>query len=507
MCGLFGYLAKSSTSKKADTAMPRKAVELAVYLTQLRGVHSLGMAYAHFDTKDNILRIGHIKESESDSGVTRLVHSTETPHEKLTKGRTFDQVLNTKDLRMLAVHTRHATRGAKNKENSHPFREGNILLMHNGTLRNDYQINQKYFDVDSKALAYHLDQQGNSVQTLVEKTNGAYALVWQDYRDSTLNLLRNSERPLFLAESEDFFVWASTLSVLGALSFEHGIQYTAIQEVPEHTHLQFNIKSGTLLGAKKYEAPKFPVAAVGFYGRGGLYADDYDIYGTASTTGAGSTTGNFQQPVNRNASSGGKGNSQSTGTTASTGSSEWWDHLLSLVGSSKTCSIYQMDRSPLLPSAFRRTVMGMEELRRLDKLPSPMIFRGNMAANAANRHLVSVHGGKVTLMYKQGGISFVRVENCRYPNKEMESFELTVTMPESEYRTAMYFGMLVLATPMATGIVHEVATGKWKRGYSVGQAARYFDPTIQGLCYLEKDKQEELEESELDLLMKEMGSC
>lgn len=516
MCGLFGYLVKSKASPTAP-ALPAAAIELATYITQLRGVHSLGMAYSFLDTKENLLRIGHVKESESDSGNTRLAAGwTQTPHQKLTRGTSFDAILKEPTLKMLALHTRHATRGAKSKENSHPFREGNILLMHNGTLRNDYQINQKYFDVDSKALAYHLDQPGNSPATLVEKTNGAYALVWQDYRDGTLNLLRNDERPLFMAETAEYILWGSTKGVLAAVAAEAGLVIQKMEELPAHTYRQYSINYGILLREEKFAAPKFPVvAATGYYNRGGLgFDDEYDIYGTAK--GVGSTTGNF--PVSSTAKAGNNygGNSSSQDTKQNSNvkaesfsplSNGWFDHLMSFKGWENT-SLYEIGRCSMLPSPFRRVEMGLKELRRLDKLPSPLIFRGSLAANAKSRHLISVFNAKIKTLYGSGGVNFVDLEMATFPFADTGKHNIKITIRESEYRKAMFFGLLVLAAPYGES-VYDASTCIWTRAYANAEVARYFDPTIQGMRYLDEDDdlQDRLEK-ELDSdATTTMGTC
>ena len=107
-------------------------------------------------------------------------------------------------------HNRKATKGSITPHNAHPFKEGNIYLVHNGMMRNANSVDSTV-EVDSMAIAKAL-QQHNAVEGL-NKIDGAYALVWYDQKDKTLNLARNSERPLFLLEYETAWIISSELGL------------------------------------------------------------------------------------------------------------------------------------------------------------------------------------------------------------------------------------------------------------------------------------------------------
>jgi hypothetical protein len=95
-------------------------------------------------------------------------------------------------------HNRAATVGDVNSVNAHPFDHGDITLVHNGTLRNE-RILDSYavHDVDSEMLCDDFNR--NGWKDTIEKTVGAYALIWNDASDNTINILRNAERPLHIA--------------------------------------------------------------------------------------------------------------------------------------------------------------------------------------------------------------------------------------------------------------------------------------------------------------------
>ena len=97
----------------------------------------------------------------------------------------------------LIGHNRAATAGAINAENAHPFAFGNITLVHNGTLDTTYNLRSKHA-VDSAQICEELATEPDTVAVL-EKLDGAFALVWHDTVKRTINIARNDDRPLAMA--------------------------------------------------------------------------------------------------------------------------------------------------------------------------------------------------------------------------------------------------------------------------------------------------------------------
>lgn len=134
-------------------------------------------------------------------------------------------------------HNRAATRGSKTTENNHPFDEGNVVLVHNGTMTH---IPKEFDDgtkVDSHAIAKMLHKA--SPQEFTKKSFGAYALVWFDKVTHKLNLLRNSQRPLHLVYFDDFILLSSEAMLAAWCASRNGHGYKRIEEVKEHQLYQF----------------------------------------------------------------------------------------------------------------------------------------------------------------------------------------------------------------------------------------------------------------------------
>lgn len=115
-------------------------------------------------------------------------------------------------------HNRHATRGEINKANAHPFFvEDDLIGMHNGTLQHasrQFLTDMNEFGTDSEAALTSFVTRGT--KKTLENIVGAWAFVWYDYRDNSLNFTRNDQRPLSIAVSKDSkkIWWASEAGML-----------------------------------------------------------------------------------------------------------------------------------------------------------------------------------------------------------------------------------------------------------------------------------------------------
>lgn len=171
MCGLVGVSGN----------LFEKDLDLFIKLLKFdsaRGEHSTGLASLGLkSSKPTILK--------------KAVNGFEFVQSKEVK----DQIKVTKTL--LMGHNRHATKGQVNDKNAHPFQVGSITGVHNGTLSTNYRLllpDADKFGTDSEAIFNAINEKG--IEWTLARLHGAYALIWHDAEDNTLNFIKNDKRPL-----------------------------------------------------------------------------------------------------------------------------------------------------------------------------------------------------------------------------------------------------------------------------------------------------------------------
>jgi predicted glutamine amidotransferase len=182
MCGIVGLIAKGRNGLTIDE---QDAFTDALYIDALRGKDSTGVF-----TVDIRADLVSLKQAAHAASFINTEEYRKWATQNVASGI------------FVVGHNRAATRGGISDETAHPFLvEDTIMLVHNGTLRGDHK---KHADVavDSEAIA-HLLYEEPDVAKALSKINGAYALVWYDTRNDTLNLIKNDERPLCIVDFSD----------------------------------------------------------------------------------------------------------------------------------------------------------------------------------------------------------------------------------------------------------------------------------------------------------------
>lgn len=210
MCGIIFTLNTSAYNSKLDDWFRD-----ALMASQVRGLHSSGIY--------QISSTGVLYDYKKACPATTFLE------DNVTNG-----IVNRVNSSPITVgHVRHATVGAKNDDNAHPFvvkrDDGTVLVgVHNGTLRNwKLKEGSNDYDVDSAWAFQKLADEGTAA---FRYFNGAFAFVWYDSR--TPNILycaRNEERSLFFMRADDgkTLLGASELGLLGWTADRNGYKLSS----------------------------------------------------------------------------------------------------------------------------------------------------------------------------------------------------------------------------------------------------------------------------------------
>lgn len=189
MCGIVGFY----TDKKDPVWGMDKIMPELMFANQLRGRDAAGVFGIH-------------KNKPKFCDYAKMVGSADYFLEwGLAKTRFLKRA---EHFKFMVAHNRAATIGDKDNEAAaHPHRAGAITLVHNGTLRQYPKVRECISD--SQVVAHLLDGEPDFTKVSPE-FRGAWAFVWHDDRDNSLNFARNSERPLhFLRTKDDAVVFTS----------------------------------------------------------------------------------------------------------------------------------------------------------------------------------------------------------------------------------------------------------------------------------------------------------
>ena len=215
MCGLVGVMGDINQDEKA-------VFNQLLVVDVLRGKHSTGAAL--------ISHSGHTKVfKKAVNSMDFLDFSTYKDHMRTSYN-------------CMIGHNRHATKGAVNNVNAHPFDFDNVVGAHNGTLRAYHNLDDaRDFEVDSECLYSHIND--NGIQDAFNKVSGALALTWFDKKTNKLHFLRNSERPMAYCYRKDMgtLFWASEPWMLRGVLARNGIPHTDVVITTEDVLYSFDM--------------------------------------------------------------------------------------------------------------------------------------------------------------------------------------------------------------------------------------------------------------------------
>ena len=256
MCGIVGFINTDTTLQNSRW----KWIEQALYVDQLRGVHSTGL----------------VVQNKPD--FSSQVWPDVTTYKKAVRASDFLQLETTQNVlfhsdtaRVVIGHNRSATRGDKDKDSfAHPFTFGATSLVHNGTLMSDHGLTHRA-PVDSCNIAHELAHTTEDKYTdVLSSLDGAFALVWNNSENKKVYITRNSQRPLYVARaynnktlffaSEDWMITFLLNRINPTALDEASAGYWDMWEIPELSLLSIDYTKDTIdietEEYKEYEPPK-----------------------------------------------------------------------------------------------------------------------------------------------------------------------------------------------------------------------------------------------------------
>ena len=196
MCGICGVYSTNFSTPE------REIFQGLLLLNVWRGKDSTGVVRVN-DPKDTTIPL--VTSRRSIMASPGFI-STKSGHELL-----FDPEKKNKAPYALIGHTRAATKGEVKLSNAHPFTFDNVCGVHNGTIKWMFD-KSKDFDTDSEALYANINEHGiEKALNVVANSDPAYALVYVDRRDGTLNFVKNNDRPLYFTYlyNRTTLIWSS----------------------------------------------------------------------------------------------------------------------------------------------------------------------------------------------------------------------------------------------------------------------------------------------------------
>lgn len=228
MCGISGFI-NTSKDKRLVTSIADVLRDMS-YFTRLRGTDAMGYFKVHYSDKSEVLK-------EVGDPFDLTVHNK--------KFADFIQWMG--ESRYSVAHNRLATRGEKkNQTHAQPFHvvkkdkpDEHIILVHNGTITNNRVEKQFPGKTDSHSIAQMLAA-GFTPQELEQNLWGAYALVWYDSEDGSLNFFRNKERPLGFVYSTECILFSSELYMMACAADRNNIRVKELERLPVLEHWKYH---------------------------------------------------------------------------------------------------------------------------------------------------------------------------------------------------------------------------------------------------------------------------
>jgi predicted glutamine amidotransferase len=258
MCGLVAMISKR---KFGFVKNEIDSFTQMLYADQLRGKDGTGIFY----------------NSKKES-FNNLVLKAAIPSSIFIDQKEYEDSIDTiyKESSYVVGHNRAGTKGGVSTKNTHPFREKHITLVHNGTLLKHDNLHPTY-ESDSKAICYGIAT--NGAEETLKEVDGAFALIWADAKEKTINFCRNAQRPLYIVESADCFFFSSEEGLAKWILGRNNITITSSKMLDTHKIYSFPFDDVVSYTEKVVEFYKYVYKqTMGFFGDSKRKKNKYHPY-------------------------------------------------------------------------------------------------------------------------------------------------------------------------------------------------------------------------------------
>lgn len=267
MCGIFGAI---------GTNWNLGNVKALAWANRERGTDSIGF----FDSTGKMVKCAaDPSEALRKENVTNWLNASKNGNEK--RDRAW----------FVAGHTRYATRGKVNRQNSHPFRYGSIIGAHNGMIDapNGYVV-------DSQMLFDTLNKANGDYQAAWGEITGYWGVSWFDGESFYLQV-HNGDLSIACDDEGTYYyssAWSHLESVVGhtdnfvTLKEGETMKFSLVLGENGEPEVVMEMVTSFVSAAPDYWTRKYGCSNTNNWKRKGyyqgMYEDDYDSTGTTTYT-------------------------------------------------------------------------------------------------------------------------------------------------------------------------------------------------------------------------------
>lgn len=135
--------------------------------------------------------VGHQHKDKIDVTYEKVLGS---PYNFFVQDEKTNLLRDIKDRKFIVGHTRYATNGKLAERNAHPFDFPNIIGVHNGVILGTVSAP---YETDTEELYATMDQDGAPDALGQLWASDAFACIWYNKKEKTVNFARNDKRPLY----------------------------------------------------------------------------------------------------------------------------------------------------------------------------------------------------------------------------------------------------------------------------------------------------------------------